>query len=136
MKLTEEQLSYISYQMTKERRLLKDILLEEYSQAEIVILVGHDDFDTEDPYYIKSAGFDDVRPGVDSLVTEATPNIEGIYEDGTERNLSDPTKTVTGTINGLEKGLIQNPFTGEPLDSIPQLIIYSNLAQALSERAN
>ncbi|MBI4149599.1 hypothetical protein HY491_04070 [Candidatus Woesearchaeota archaeon] len=124
MQLTEEQRRYVLFQITREGKSLRDILLQEFPNARIAIVRGHDRF--EGRRYVYRACFSEKDAAIAQLMAESSPN-------GSDDDISDSFYVAAGTARQLEDGGVTDPETRKPLDAIDVQLAYMYLQIHLEE---
>ena len=129
MKLTKDQLSYIKWQIFQEKKELTDIFRQEYSEAEIFIIRGHDRF--EDSRYNYRVVFSESEASVEKLLADTFLNGDGDEYD--PRRLADRFYFITTTFRELDQGLTIDQETNKSLDDIDKEMLYFLLISYFKE---
>jgi hypothetical protein len=112
MELTREQIGYLG-QLVRNGTSVQTALLEEFSNADLSIVIGYDDFAGQP--YVQNAFF--WRRSADGSIREIMPNSED-YE------LADRFGVVTGTVRELEDLHIPIPESLLSIDEIHRRMTY------------
>ena len=118
MELTQEQLGKIGKQVS-DGAALEEVLLNQFPDARITIIRGHDNFSCG--AYTESAFFNEDQAR--KVMAEISQN----------RTSPDTYHVVTGTVKELKDGKIHDMKTGQPLYDIGRSMVYSSLQERLTE---
>jgi hypothetical protein len=120
MKLDNKHLDYIAWQMKKEGKSLRDILLEEYPRAEIVVVRGYDPFD--DKRYVHRAFFSSVLADAETVLA----GCNNVYDDPEE-----PVEFYTVETNVSDLSSTLDPVSNVLLDKADQKLVFMYLELSL-----